>query len=346
VEEVSIRPWSVELRGRLEESTLTSEALRGNPLGDPHERPVWVYLPPAYADDSSEGYPSIYLIQGLTGQIDMWRNRRAFRPTVVELVDELFADPSVPPAVVVFVDAWTSLGGSQFLDSPATGNYHTYLCEEVVPWVDSRYHTIAAPQSRAITGKSSGGYGAMVTPMLRPDLWGGLATHAGDALFENSYLSEFRQVARTLRDEYDGSYERFWEDFRSRPALAKKSDAYLLNVWCMAACYSADPDGTVRLPFELTTGELIPEVWERWLAWDPVRMVPEHAEVLRGLRAIYIDSGTRDEYYLDLGAEGFRAELEKIGVTDVFFELFDATHADIEYRYPLAIRYLAERLSG
>jgi S-formylglutathione hydrolase FrmB len=212
--------------------------------------------------------------------------------------------------------------------------------------VDERYRTIPEREHRAITGKSSGGYGAMVTPMLRPDLWGGLATHAGDAVFENAYLPEFRQVARTLRDDYGGSYERFWEDFRSRPAGAKDSDAYLLDVWCMAACYSADPDGTVRLPFELSTGRLVPEIWERWLAWDPVRMVPAHADALRGLKAIYIDSGTRDEYYLDLGAEAFRAALEEIGVMDVHFELFDATHMQIEYRYPLALTYLAERLAA
>jgi S-formylglutathione hydrolase FrmB len=276
----------------------------------------------------------------------MWRNRAAFRPSVVELVDALFADGTVPPAVVVFVDAWTSLGGSQYLDSPATGRYHTYLCDEVVPWVDGRYRTIPEREHRAITGKSSGGYGAMVTPMLRPDLWGGLATHAGDAVFENVYLPEFRQVARTLRDDYGGSYERFWEDFRSRPALAKKSDPYMLDVWCMAACYSADPDGTVRLPFDPTTGRILPEIWERWLAWDPVRMVPDHAEILRGLRAIYIDAGNRDEFYLDLGAEAFRSALSRAGVTDVQFELFDGTHAAIEYRYPIALRYLAERLAA
>ena len=276
----------------------------------------------------------------------MWRNRTAFRPSVVELVDDVFANQGAPPAIVVFVDAWTSLGGSQFLDSPGTGNYHTYLCDEVVPWVDSRYRTIPERERRAITGKSSGGYGAMVTPMLRPDLWGGLATHAGDALFENVYLPEFRQVVRTLRDDYGGSYERFWQDFRSRPAFSKDSDAYLLDLWCMAACYSADPDGTVRLPFELTTGRIVPEIWDRWLAWDPVRMVPDHAEILRGLRAIYIDSGNRDEYYLDLGAEAFRAALARVGVTDVSFELFDGTHMAIEYRYPLALRYLAERLSA
>jgi hypothetical protein len=99
------------------------------------------------------------------------------------------------------------------------------------------------------------------------------------------------------------------------------------------------------LPFNSRTGQLIPEVWERWLAWDPVRMVPSYAEALSGLRAIWIDGGTRDDWYLDLGAEAFRAELAKIGVTDVSFELFDATHAAIDYRYPLSLAFLAQRLA-
>jgi S-formylglutathione hydrolase FrmB len=322
-----MEPWSKELSGRLDEHEVESAALAGNPLGDPARRPLWVYSPPG-ADDTE--LPAIYLIQGMTGQIDMWRNRSAFRPTVLELIDDLRA-----PARIVFVDCWTSLGGSQFLDSPATGNYHTYLCDEVVAFVDERYPTSA----RAIAGKSSGGYGAMVTPMLRPDLFHALATHAGDALFELCYLTEFPVVVRALRDFYDGSYERFWEDFRTRPALSKPHDPELVNTYAMAACYSAG-----ELPFDIATGALKEDVWERWLAWDPVRMVDAHADALRGLRAIYVDSGNRDEYYLDLGAEAFRRALERIDVRDVFFELFDGRHGGIEYRYPLAIRYLAERL--
>jgi Putative esterase len=340
-----VEPWSFEPVGRFEETTFESNALRENPLGDPHVRPLWVYLPPGYDDEPDRRYASIYMIQGLTGQLDMWRNRTAFRRNFPELADDLFAAGDAPPCILVWVDCWTSLGGSQFLDSPGTGRYHTYLCEEIVPWVDGRYRTIAAPESRGIAGKSSGGYGAMVTPMLRPDLFGGLATHAGDALFETCYLPEFRASARALRDEYDGSYERFWEDFRSRPALTKASDDVLLNCWCMAACYSTDEDGTVHLPFDTDTGELQPEVWERWLVKDPVRMVQAHTDAVRSLRAVYIDAGTKDEWYLDLGAEAFRRALAEVGVTDVHLELFDAGHMGIEYRYPLSLKYLAERLS-
>lgn len=331
--------------GRFDEHVFTSEVLRDNPLGDPHERPLWVYVPPGYDSEPDRRYPSVYMIQGLTGQLDMWRNRSPFRHNFPELADELFAAGDAPPCICVWIDCWTSLGGSQFLDSPATGRYHTYLCDEVVSWVDAHYRTLAAPEHRGIAGKSSGGYGAMVTPMLRPDVFGGLATHAGDALFETCYLPEFPASARALRDDYDGSYDRFWEDFRSRPAYSKDSDFPLTNSWCMAACYSADEDGTVRLPFDLATGELLTDVWERWLQWDPVRMVPGHADGLRGMRAIYIDAGKRDQWYLDLGAEAFRRALEGIGVTDVRFELFDATHMGIEYRYPLSLKYLAERLT-
>jgi hypothetical protein len=343
VDNGDVEPWTYEPRGRFDEHVFTSDALRDNPLGDPHERPLWVYLPPGY-DGSDERLPSVYVIQGLTGFVTAWRNVTPFRKNFLQLTDELFAAGDAPPCIVVFVDAWTKLGGSQFVDSPGTGRYHTYLCDEIVPWVDANYRTLDGAAHRGIAGKSSGGYGAMITPLLRPELFGGLATHAGDALFELCYAPDFRRSVRTLRDSYDGSFDRFWDDFRSRPEI-KDSDFTLINDYCMAACYSANDDGSIELPYDAATGELRPDVWERWLAWDPVRMVRERADAARSWRAVYIDAGKSDEYFLDIGAEAFRRELERIGVTDVYFELFDGTHGGIQYRYPLALRYLAERLT-
>ncbi|HEV2243645.1 MAG TPA: alpha/beta hydrolase-fold protein, partial [Streptosporangiaceae bacterium] len=266
-------PWSAELAGQLEEHVITSELLRGNPLGDPHERPLWVYLPPGYDDDPDRRYPAVYVIQGYTGHLAMWRNRAPYRQPFTETADAVFARGEAPPALVVYVDAWTAYGGSQFVDSPGTGRYHSYLCDEIVPWVDGRYRTLSEAAHRAIMGKSSGGFGAMITPMLRPDLFGALATHAGDALYEMSYLPEFAQAARLLRD-YDGDILRWWEDFRSRVSFTKEADHALLVLLGVAACFSAHEDGTVDLPFHPKTGVLRPEVWERWLDWDPVRMVP------------------------------------------------------------------------
>ena len=65
---------------------------------------------------------------------------------MVERLDAMFAAGDCPDAVIVFVDAWTSRGGSQFLNSTSTGRYLDYLCDEVVPFVDERYPTARGPR--------------------------------------------------------------------------------------------------------------------------------------------------------------------------------------------------------
>ena len=216
----------------------------------------------------------------------------------------------------MLVDAFTAVGGSQYVDSPGIGNYHTYLCDELVPFVDANHPTAPDAAHRGIQGKSSGGYGSMITPLLRPDLFGGLATHAGDALFEVCYARDFAPAARALRDAYGGSFDAFWEDFRSgRPVLSSPYDELLVNTYAMCAAYSSNDDGTVDLPFDLETGELVDEVWQRWLRLDPVVLArePAHAETLRGMRGIWIDSGRNDEYHLELGATAFHREVVAAG---------------------------------
>jgi S-formylglutathione hydrolase FrmB len=105
--------------------------------------------------------------------------------------------------------------------------------------------------------------------------------------------------------------------------------------------YSPDPDdpSAVLLPFEIETGRVVEEVWERWLEWDPVRMAPRNGEALRSMRRIYLDAGKSDEFFLDLGAQAFAAELDRLGV-EHSLELFDGGHGGISYRYPGAIREL------
>jgi S-formylglutathione hydrolase FrmB len=338
-------PWSADLAGRIDEHVITSELLRDNPLGDPHERPLLVYVPPGYDDDPGRRYPAVYVIQGYTGHVGMWRNRSPYRQPFPETADAVFARGEAPPALVVFVDAWTKYGGSQFVDSPGTGRYHSYLCDEIVPWVDGHYRTLAAAPHRAIMGKSSGGFGAMITPMLRPDLFGALATHSGDALYEYSYIPEFAKATRHLRD-WDGDIWRWWDDFQSRTSFTKAEDHDLLMLLGVSACFSANKDGSVELPFDPGTGQLRTDVWQRWLDWDPVRMAPQYGQALAAQRGIWIDAGTRDEWFLDLGATAFRETLRDLGIADdlISFELFDGTHMGVDYRYPLSLAWLCRRI--
>ncbi|MDQ6729632.1 MAG: alpha/beta hydrolase-fold protein [Actinomycetota bacterium] len=339
-------PWDRRLAGTVDRLTVQSELLAGNPLGDPAVRPLYVYRPPGVSAGDDSSLPSVYVLQGYSGQVDMWFGRSAFEPTFVERIDELFAGGDCPPAIVVMIDAWTSRGGSQFLNSTSTGRYLDYLCDEIVPFVDDRYPTAGDRAHRGVAGKSSGGYGAMVAPMLRPDVFGALASHAGDALFECCYQRDFPEIARRMRDDFEGSFSVLLRRLADEPTFDWGRYGAPLSVYAYACAYSPDPEraGEALLPFELTTGRLVPEVWAQWLALDPVYMAESHADALRGLRRIYLDAGRQDEYYLDLGAQAFSAELSRLGVAHTL-ELFDGRHGGISHRYPRAIRELVTALA-
>ena len=339
-------PWERPLHGTLDRLVVESELLAGNPLGDPAHRPLWVYRPPGVEPDHPRPLPSVYVIQGYTGQLDMWANRVAFEPTFLERLDHLFASGGCADAIVVLVDAWTSFGGSQFLDSTSTGPYLSYLCDEVVPFVDAHYPTAAHRDHRGLTGKSSGGYGAMVVPMLRPEVFGALASHAGDALFEVCYLPFIPRVVRRLRDDFDGSYETFFDRLAETDHVDPERFGQPLEMYGYAACYSPDPanPGKALLPFDVASGRLLDDVWASWLARDPVRMAPRHAAELRSMKRIVLDAGRADEYHLDLAAVAFAAEVERAGATCTL-SLVEGGHGGATYRYPGAIRELVAALA-
>ena len=260
VDGVAGAPWERPLAGSLDKLVVESELLAGNPLGDPARRPLYVYRPPGVSVDQATRVPAVYVIQGFTGQLDGWLSRSPFEPSFPERLDEYWTSHDVPDAIVVMVDAWTSRGGSQFLNSSSTGPYQDYLCDEVVAFVDSRYPTIADRAARGLSGKSSGGYGAMVVPMMRPDVWGALASHAGDALLEASLLPDFPAIARDLRDNYDGSYSRFFEVLAEQPRFDWGKFGKPFEMYGYAVAYTPDPE---------RPGEALLAVRARYRAADP-----------------------------------------------------------------------------
>lgn len=284
------------LAGSLDRLTVRSQLLAGNPLGDPPDRALYVYRPPVSAG-AGEPLPSVYMLQGFGGRLEEWLVPSSSGTTTIEQRDAMFSAEESPPALIVFVDASTSWGGAQFLNSSSTGRYLDYLCDEVVPFIDARYPTLSGREHRGVSGKSSGGYGAMALSMLRPELFGALASHAGDALFECCYQPVFPVAARLLRTQFCGS----WEAFEARAQEADfdwKQSAALFAAYGTACAYTPDPNrpGKALIPFD-DVGRPIEEVWARWLALDPVRMAANHADALGSMRKIYLDAGLQDELF-------------------------------------------------
>jgi S-formylglutathione hydrolase FrmB len=217
----------------------------------------------------------------------------------------------------------------------------TYLCDELVPFVDERFSTKAERDGRAVQGKSSGGYGSLVLSMLRPELWGGLGDVSGDAAFEYCYLHDFPIAWAKLR-EYD-TIEAFWEWMLEQATVPEPAFA-AVNAIAMAACYSPGRDGEPELPFELADCSLREDVWARWLEWDPVRMLPGHLEDLRSMRAISLECGLQDEWNLHAGTAILHSQLEEAGI-DHRFELFEGKHGGLTPRYAPLVAWLAERLA-
>jgi hypothetical protein len=332
------------MQGRLETVEVESAALATNPLGDPSRRSLLVYLPPGF-DPRGPGLPAVYFLHAFGGAARTWSNFSGFAPPVPERLDDLVASGRIPPAVGVFADGWTGLGGSQWVNSPALGRYRDYLAQEVVPYVDSRWGTLPRPEARAVVGKSSGGYGALVMGRHHPEVFGHVGCHAGDSFFEYCYLPDFPRAAGALLGTDPA---RWLADFRRRARETKlrPDDHAVLSTLAMAAAYSpkaGEPLG-LDLPFDAATGRLRPEVWARWLEHDPVRFVAAHPEPFRRLRSLYLDCGSRDEFHLRWGTRMVSEALRLAGV-DHLHEEFEDGHRDINYRFDRSLSFLVPRLA-
>ncbi len=331
------------MKGQVQLVDIHSPSLEGNPLSDPATRSTPIYLPPGYG--AGQRYPVVYFLHGFTGSARSWLNVSAFTPNVPERIDRLIDSGAVPPFIGVFVDGWTAIGGSQWIDSEAIGSYHAYVVKDVVAFVDQKLRTVPSAAGRAIVGKSSGGYGALVFGWTSPHVFAHVGCHSGDAAFEYCYLPHFPKAAGTLAKA--GGVEPWFCEFirRAGETKAKGDDFDVINVVAMAAAYSPNrsaPMG-IELPFDLHTARIRPEVWNRWLEHDPVRFVPRHLDAYRKLKTLFLDCGSRDEFHLQYGARMVLEELKRGGV-EVAYEEFDDGHMNINYRYDRSILHIVPRL--
>ncbi|MBX3046596.1 MAG: hypothetical protein KF698_06335 [Anaerolineales bacterium] len=306
-----------------------SIALEHNPLDDPIARRVPVYLPAGYAE--SQRYPAIYLLAAFGNRGLKFLNDDLWEENIQQRLDRLIASGAMQPTIVVMPDASTRYGGSQYLNSPALGDYEDALLE-LVSFIDRKYPTLAAPGARALVGHSSGGYGALRLAMRQPATFGLAAAHSADLHFELAYRPDFGDLLRYYEKAGLDGLQALLAD--PHTALQRGASHTALNLLAMAAAYSPNPSAPLGfdLPIDLHSGAWQPEVWQRWLAHDPLHMLAQHADALRGLRLLYLDCGKYDEYNLLYGARLFTDQLRQHDIT-FQYEEYEGGHRHMKHRY-------------
>lgn len=330
------------MAGTTGHTSIESAILKGNPWGDPHVRELAYYLPPS---GRTEGLPLLVHLSGFTGAGWMEFLRRGpFQESLIQLLDRLIRSGECPEAVLIAPDCLTSLGGSQYVNSAATGRYADYVAEELVPWAQEKFRT----RGIGVLGQSSGGFGALHLGAEFPKVFQAVGSSAGDAAFEYCYLPDLPRAFREFRKA--GGPVQWMERLFSDPAVLKghtDASGSALNTLAMASCYSPDPEelGSFELPIDMDSGEILPDVWNRWLAFDPVRRLSDDRvrAAYCGLRSLHVTGSDADEWYLDVGARLFAAEARRHQIP-VHHDEFPGSHFTRNPRfaalYPRMIRAL------
>ncbi len=331
------------LAGELRRLTLDAPSLRDNRLGDPSRREIVLYASEGCAPDGHNA-PLLVGLAAYGGSGLKLVGWQSFSETLLQRVDRLVACGEMGPVVVALPDAFTSLGGNQYLDSPWLGRWSSYLGEDLLPAIATELGHVHPAARRGVFGHSSGGYGALMQALQHPGRWGAVACHSGDMGFDWLYRHELAGANRALA-AHGHDPELFLRTLADRPRLAGP-DFITLMMIAMAASYDGDSE-RITLPVDPHTCELDEAAWARWLACDPVELAREPAKLraLEGLQLLYLDCGSRDEYNLHFGARRFTRALESADIEHVYEE-FDGGHSKVAYRYDRSLPLLQRALSG
>ena len=308
--------------GRIETHDFHSSSLEANLIGDPSEGNVIVYLPPGYDINKNKQYPVLYLlhgnsasIEGIINQNTIWIDGHFQGMNMKNTMDSLQKIKAVREMIIAMPNGRNLYRGSHYVNSPVTGNWADHIAIDLVKFMDSNYRTIQSPDSRGLCGHSMGGRGALLLGMKYPNVFGSIyGMSSGEMEF-----SELNQ---------SNDYE-WWSKLYQLKDI-KQANPKMVRMIGLAAAFSPNPDNPpfyVDLPFKLVNDSvsLIPEIQQKWLAFDPVALVPDNEEGLNCLKAIRFDCGTSD--WIVGGNRAFSKALSDIGILHVYEE-YEGAHSN------------------
>ena len=316
-------------KGSVEKVSVHGAALQGNLEGDSPDRDVFIYLPPSYATNRNQRYPVVYLLHGygLTGERWMTFTNLAVA------ADKNIAAGTMREMILVNPDAFTKYSGSMYSASPTTGDWESYVADDLVSYVDSHYRTLANRMSRGLGGHSMGGYGTIRIGMKRPDVFSSLYIMSACCLMNNPFPAGNRGAGARAAAPPDRSGApgaaapgQRGEGPRGAGQGGRGRGGFGNVQAALAAAFSPNPKNPPDF-FDNPTkdGELQPLVVAKWAANSPLAMIDQYVTNLKKYHAIMGEVGTQD------GLAAANRQMDQIftdfGVTHTF-ETYEGDHTN------------------
>jgi len=295
-------------QGSLDKIKVHGKALEGNLEGDSPDRDVFVYFPASYASSPNRRYPVVYFLHGYGAHAETYWNSLSVASA---------ADAAGAEMILVLPDAYTIYDGSMFSNSPTTGDWETFIANDLVGYIDGHYRTIADRSARGLSGHSMGGYGTVRIGMKRPEAFGALYAMSSCCLLQDAQNLLPGQPAAGKQAPPNA-------DAKGKQGKQGGGGALAKALQSQAAAWAPNPQNP-PLYFDLPTkdGELQPLVAAKWTANSPLLMADQYVPNLKRYRAIAIEVGTRDPF-LNLNTQLDQA-LTRLGVQHKF-ETYDGDH--------------------
>lgn len=305
-------------KGTVEKITVHGKSLEGNLEGDSADRTVFVYLPPGYAANTGRRYPVVYLLHGygLTGE--RWMSFAK----LADAADVDIARGTMREMILVNPDAYTKYDGSMYSASPTTGDWETFIADDLVSYIDGHYRTIANRMSRGLGGHSMGGYGTVRIGMKRPDVFSSLYIMSACCLLNDPGAqrppAQTAAAGSTAGNAAATAQGRAGRGGRNPFGNVQKAEA---------AAWSSNPGNPPEyLDLPTKDGEVVDRLARaKWIANSPLVMLDQYVTNLKKYHAIAGEVGTKD------GLADSNRQLDqamaKLGITHTF-ETYEGDHTD------------------
>ena len=339
-------PAEANAAGSLERATFHATALEKNPLGDPVEQPVLVYLPPSYREHPERRYPVVYLLHGLGMKPSDWEASWPGHLPLSERLDRASRAGEFPDMIVVYVNGANRYMGSLYMNSSIAGRWEDAVVRDLVSWIDGRYRTLRRASSRGVAGLSMGGFGALRFGFLHPDVFGAVYALSPAFIGFAADLSEQNPTAVATPGA------RSYAELQSLVAASRTRENYAGLIFICAAALSPAPEEKplpVKFPFFVRDdGQIVRNlpVYRQWMANMPLTMVDDHLREIRQLRGIGFDFGSNDHFrHIPLTVRALDKALTERAVPHVFDEFNGGhtTHTQ-ERLVEHALPFLAKKL--